>query len=253
MNTDRLPVLAQEILLALLLLTRIPVPVLPDSTLTRGARAVWAYPVIGLLVGGMAAAIGSAVHSMGLPAVLAAGVVLGAQIILTGGLHEDGLADVADGFWGGADTAQRLEIMKDSRIGTYGMLAIMIVTGLRWGAYATLLPFGIGPLVVAAVLSRSTMPLVMAALPPARVDGLSRSIGQPASGRVLGAVVIALVLAGLIIGAPAAGAVIIACAGTAGFILLARAKIGGQTGDVLGAAQQISEVLILLLFAVLNT
>ena len=100
-------------------------------------------------------------------------------MITTGAMHEDGLADTVDGLWGGWTRDRRLEIMKDSHIGTYGVLALIVSAGLRWSVLAGLLTLGAGPVVAIAVLSRASMPALMAALPNARGDGLAHKVGAP--------------------------------------------------------------------------
>ena len=230
---------------AFVLLTRLPLPPLPDHAFAHGARAVWAYPLVGLVLGGIVAALGAVLSGLGLPAALVAGLMLAALVMLTGAMHEDGLADTGDGLWGGQTPARRLEIMKDSRIGTYGVLALVLSTGLRWLGYAEV---SLAELVAALVLSRAAMPALMAALPHARTDGLSRAVERPG----IGPVAIALGLAALIgIGLTGTGAVVALLVGAGAALLmalLARAKIGGQTGDILGATQIVVEIAVLITF-----
>lgn len=230
---------------ALALLTRLPLPRLPDAAFAVQARAVWAFPLVGLVIGALAGGAGWAALALGLPPWGAAGLALTAQILLTGAMHEDGLADSADGLWGGQTRARRLEIMKDSAIGSYGVLALILSAGLRWGALAALLPIGIGPMIAAAALSRAALPCLMR-LPNARGAGLSHHVGRPGGTACLLALglgaALALIAAGpavLIPGLCAAGAL-------AGLAALAIARIGGQTGDILGAGQQVAETLLLL-------
>ena len=102
---------------ALVLLTRLPLPALPDHAFSHGARAVWAYPLVGLILGGVASVIAWGASLLGLSPMLTAGLILTGLVLLTGAMHEDGLADTADGLWGGNDAARRLDIRKDSRIG----------------------------------------------------------------------------------------------------------------------------------------
>ena len=94
----------------------------------RVAAAAWAWPLAGMAVGLLGAAAGGLVLWLGVAPAAAAAIAIAAQIFATGALHEDGLADSADGLWGGWDKARRLAIMKDSRIGTYGVLALVLVT-----------------------------------------------------------------------------------------------------------------------------
>jgi adenosylcobinamide-GDP ribazoletransferase len=225
---------------ALGLLTRLPVRVPEDASM---ARAAWAWPLAGLATGGLAALAGWLALGLGLPPGLAAGLMLAVSVLATGALHEDGLADVADGFWGGFTPARRLEIMRDSRVGSYGVIALVLSLGLRWSALAALAAAGwLWPVVAAAALSRAPMAAVMRALPPARADGLSRGVGRPgARGVALGAL-LALGAALVLAGVPGLLAALAAAAAALAMAALARAKIGGQTGDVLGAVQQLAEV-----------
>ncbi|RMD88839.1 MAG: adenosylcobinamide-GDP ribazoletransferase [Alphaproteobacteria bacterium] len=244
----------EDIGAALGLLTRLPLPGAWADGRARGAAAAWAWPVAGLVVGLIAAIGGALALALGLPAGLAAAFALGVQIMVTGAMHEDGLADCADGFWGGWSRERRLEIMRDSRIGSYGVLALALTLIARWSALSALFAAGAvaGPLLAAAALSRAAMGAVMAALPGARRDGLSASVGRPPARLVwwgIGVAALAALLftglAGLLAGGLAAALAALAVAA------LARARIGGQTGDVLGAVQQMSELAALAAFAAL--
>jgi adenosylcobinamide-GDP ribazoletransferase len=232
--------------LAAVLLTRLPLPHLPTRAFATGADAAWAYPLVGLAVGTAGAMTGQVALTLGMPSLACAALALGAMMLVTGGMHEDGLADVFDGFWGGFTPERRLEIMRDSQIGTYGVLALVVVFALRLSAIAALLYTSPLALVAAAALSRGIMPLAMHALPHARPDGLARSVGRPAFGTAVSACVIGGAGAVLCLGAGGLVALIVALGVCGAVMLLAQAKIGGQTGDVLGAVQQLSEVAILL-------
>ncbi|MCE6961491.1 adenosylcobinamide-GDP ribazoletransferase [Cereibacter sphaeroides] len=237
---DRLSHWLADVQLALALLTRLPLPArsLPD----RGARAAWAWPLSGVAVGGLAAAVAVLALGVGLPATVAAALALGMQALATGAMHEDGLADTADGLWGGWTRERRLEIMKDSRSGSYGVAALVLVGLVRWSALAAVLEAGSwGAVVAAAVLSRVPMVVLMAWLPNARGAGLSQSLGRPDRRQALVAAGVGLGVA-LAFGGPEA--LVMAAAGAAAARILglvAQAKIGGQTGDILGASQQLSE------------
>ena len=236
------------------LLTRLPFPVDGDRAIARGAAAAWAYPLVGVLVAGMAATVHLGAIWVGVPASLAAGLVLLTLVVLTGALHEDGLADTVDGLFGGWTRERRLDIMKDSRIGAYGVLALVFSLGLRWGtldvlsATADLWP----ALIAAAALSRGAMVGVWAALPPARPSGLAASVGRPRRATALLAASIALVVAVAGLGL-LAGLVASLCAAAAGYGVARTAltRIGGQTGDILGASQQVSEIAVLVSLAAL--
>lgn len=241
------PVALGDLALALGLLTRLPVPVDPALAAARGARAAWAWPLAGLVVALLAGGLGSAALALGLPAAVAAGLALASQIVLTGALHEDGLSDAADGLWGGANRERRLEIMKDSRIGSYGALALVVSVGLRWAALASLAPALVPAMAVAGLLSRAAMATVMAALPPARTGGLSRGVGQPPAAAQALAWALALGLTLALVGAlPAAAFALSAGLAALGAAAIARARIGGQTGDILGATQQLAEIACLI-------
>jgi adenosylcobinamide-GDP ribazoletransferase len=202
---------------------------------------------MGIAVGLPAGLAGMAVASAGLPGGLAAAATLAVSMALTGALHEDGLADCCDGFWGGRDRARRLEIMRDSRVGTYGVLALVLSVLARWVLLELALSQGnlLGAAVVAGVTSRVPMVALAWRLIPAREDGLSRGVGRP-SGRAaavaMGMGALALATQGPAHAVFAAGLAVAAAALVAA---TARAKIGGQTGDVLGAAQQLTEIVVL--------
>ncbi len=241
-----------DLLEALALLSRLPLPAGAGSK-GRGSAAAWAWPLAGAILGGLAA-IGAALALWsGLGAGPAAGIALVVQIMASGALHEDGLADCADGFWGSRDRARRLEIMRDSRIGSYGALALVLSVLLRWSLLAGLIGAGQlwGVLIATAALSRVPMVALMHLLPAARPGGLSDGTGRPARDVVILAGVV-----GLLVGLPFAGfgalwAALLGAALAGGVGLLAHARIGGQSGDVLGASQQLAEIGMLAGFSML--
>ncbi len=233
---------------ALGLLTRLPVKVNTDDAMARGARAAWAWPLAGLVVAVIAGLSGAAALRLGLPSAIVAGLVLAVQIIVTGAMHEDGLADSADGLWGGWTKVRRLEIMKDSRTGTYGVLALILSVGLRWQALDMLISLGwLWPaLILPAMLSRLPMVALLHALPAARTDGLGRSVGVPPRNTLVLATGIAMGATLLLVGPWALPLALTVGAISLGWANIAMAKIGGQTGDILGAAQQLAEITALL-------
>lgn len=221
------------------LLTRLPL-----GGAGRGAAGCWAWPVAGAVVGALATLAGWGALALGFPPGWAAALVLAVQAMLTGGLHEDGLADTFDGLMGGRDPARRLDIMRDSRIGSFGALALVLVTLARWSALVLVLPVAPSAVIGVAALSRAGLPVLMAALPPARPDGLARLVGRPGWAQAGAAVAVAIViglatLPGLIWQLLGAAVVLLALG------RWARARIGGQTGDILGAAQQLTETFVL--------
>jgi adenosylcobinamide-GDP ribazoletransferase len=251
-----------DFLICLRFATRIPVPVLPfDSdpqSLEGFSRAARMLPLVGAMLGATGACAFLAASAFGLPPLLSAPLSIAALIALTGALHEDGLADCADGLGGGATSARKLEIMKDSRIGAFGALALALSLYLRIAALALIggqsLGLAVAVLVGAAAASRGAalMPLVL--LPPARTAGAGFATARPDRGALfIGACLSAVFSAApLLAGAGPARPVIAfgACA-LAGLALsaLARRQIGGQTGDVAGATQQVAEILFYLVFA----
>ena len=237
--------------LAMAVLTRLPVASGPpeDGVI---AAACWAFPLVGAGIGATAAIVFAMAELLGWAPALAALLAVFAGIVLTGAFHEDGLADTADGFGGGSDAAAKLAIMRDSRHGTYGILALIGSVGLRVAAVAALAsPIDAGLALSAAhVVSRAALPPVMHALNPARPDGLAAAAGQPSLTQALVPVVIGVVIVLVFLG-PGRGAValLLSAAAVAAVAALARRQIGGYTGDVLGAVQQIGEITMLLVAA----
>lgn len=240
-----------DIAAACMLLTRVPVPF--DAGPPR-PEAAWAWPLAGLLVGVIGGAVGIISLSVGLAPGVAGLLALGAMMLATGGLHEDGLADTADGMWGARTPQRRLEIMRDSRVGTYGILALIVVTGLRWQALAILADAGnlalFGGVVAAAMVSRAPMALIMTAIPPARSDGLSKLVGRPPAWAGWSGVALAALCAALV--CVTALPVLVVLAPIPGLVLglLAKRRLGGQTGDILGATQQVTEAVVLCVLVV---
>jgi adenosylcobinamide-GDP ribazoletransferase len=218
---------------------------------TNFADGIWAAPVAGAVVGLVAGAAFAATAWFGLPPSLSAIVALAAAILVTGSLHEDGVADIADGFGGGNTRERKLEIMKDSRNGTFGVVALVMVLLARWAAIAAVGASGdaLFALVAAHAASRALIPGFMRSVKPAKPGGLSAGIGQ-ISGNVALAAGGLGVLALLLLGPAAAIAAVIALA----LLFLATKwltenQIGGQTGDVLGALQQAGEIVVLFVAA----
>jgi adenosylcobinamide-GDP ribazoletransferase len=224
-------------------LTRFP---LADAPL-QDSRTLRAYPVIGLglgLAGGLAA---SFAMGIGLPPLLAAVAAVAVGVLATGALHEDGLADFADGL-AGRHRDDSLAIMRDARIGTFGVLALVLSLIARIGAIAALAAAGaaIGGLIAAAALSRGLIALLAAREHPAREDGLGAELGTPAPATVYTALAIASVIALASLGPmPAILALALATGAMLALARVARMRLGGYTGDVLGATQQICEIAVL--------
>ncbi|MFQ5955192.1 MAG: adenosylcobinamide-GDP ribazoletransferase [Kiloniellales bacterium] len=250
----RLEAWGRDIKVAAVLYTRLPLAHPGTITGEALARAQWAAPVIGAAVG-LAGAAGFAVASrLALPAAACALIALAVTVLVTGALHEDGLADTADGLGGGRGRAEKLAIMRDSRIGGYGALALIFSVGLRVAALAALAQPGAaaGALIGAGAVSRGALPAVMARLDAARQDGLAAEAGRPSAGLALAAAGVASVIALLALGPPTGVLVLLAGGVAAAAVMtLARRQLGGHTGDVLGAVQQAAEVAALLTAAAL--
>jgi adenosylcobinamide-GDP ribazoletransferase len=228
---------------------------MPETPATGAdvARASWSFPVVGVGVGLAAALVYSIAHALGLPAFVSAVLAVAATLLITGCLHEDGLADTADGFGGGTTPEHKLEIMRDSRLGTYGALALGVSLLLRVGAIASL----DDPALVALALiaahagARAALPVFMRRVPRARTDGLSAQAGVPPPQSSAIAVAIGVAAMWLCLGFGGAFvALLLILAALVLMAWLSMAQIGGQTGDVLGAVEQASEILILLVAAV---
>jgi len=240
-----------DIALCLVFFTRLPLPVF-DFRGRSLAAAIWAAPIAGLAVGLIGAVVYATAERFGLAMGPAAALALAATLLTTGCLHEDGLSDVADGFGGGKSSGRKLEIMRDSRIGAYGASALALSLLVRWSAISEFADptQALLALIAAHAASRGLLGAFMHLLPPARSDGLSAGAGTVSietaiAGAVLGAIpllllglggaVFALILLGLIFAA---------------FHALCLNQIEGQTGDTVGALQQLGEIAILLVASV---
>lgn len=235
--------------------SRLPVPQMPGEPDPHRppdfARLPRMLPLAGAILSLPAALVLASGWLAGLGPFLAATLAVGIMAVTTGGLHEDGLADFADGLGAGGDRLRMLAIMRDSRIGSYGTLTLILALALRIGALATLLDrIGLSAaagFVLAAALSRFAALAPMVLLPPARSDGLSAAAGRPrrASLGAAGALGLVLCLAALPFGLSLLGVVVmVALSAVAALAVtgIARRRLGGQTGDVIGACQQAAEI-----------
>lgn len=245
---------ARLFLCALQFLTRLPTPRLGDFDPDWIARSSPYYPVVGWIVGALSAA-GWLVAERFWPGLPAAAIAIGVGILVTGGFHEDGLADTADGLGGGQTPARRLDIMKDSRTGSYGVLAIWAVLTLKAATLASFSPVrGAIALVLAHGAARAFAVVVMATFRYAGDPDAAKLKPSPMGVRPHEAVIaVILGLAPLAVLLPplqAAAGVGLATCGAALLALSARRLIGGFTGDVLGGVEQLAELGLLLGFAV---
>lgn len=237
---------------ALGLLSRLPIRVDLQAAQSRAAAAVWAYPLAGLVLAVIAGIVGMIAIWLGLSASIVAALTLGTLIVSTGAMHEDGLADSIDGLWGGWDKERRLKIMKDSHIGTYGVLALILSVLIRWSCLSALIAGGHlwAGVLITAMASRALMVAVMVALPHARGSGLSHSVGHPAWQSAVLAAAIAAVLTLILSPTSLIALALGLCAIGWIWARVARAKIGGQTGDILGATQQLGDMTALIILTV---
>lgn len=245
-----------ELVHALRFLTRLPIPFASTIDPPPLSQSMRLFPVAGALIGAAGGAALAGFSMAGLPSLLAAALAASLGLLVTGALHEDGLADTADGFGGGKSRERRLEIMRDSHIGSYGVLALVAAMLVRVAVYEDL--SGLPPLAIIGVLaacaafSRALMVDLLWATRPARSDGLSVHAGTPGRNGAAFAIITAaaLTLATGLLVSPESGLVALAAglAVTAYMRRLTVKMIGGQTGDVCGAVQVLSELAMLIAF-----
>lgn len=219
-------------------------------------RALRAAPIAGVVIGAIGAVVLGIGATTGLPSLLTAALATTAIVLATGALHEDALADVADGFGGGTSPERKLEIMRDSTIGAFGASALCLSLLIRTSAIAALIAApndiwqGAWTLIAAAAISRGAGVSMLGLLSPARTDGLGRMAGKLDRDTLQQLIAVTAVAGGIAlwIGTGMVSAIaVLSCAAAAtwGFSRLAKAQIGGQTGDVAGAAQQVVECTVL--------
>ena len=245
--------LSTDLKTGLAFLTRLPFVHSQSGTGADLAGASWTFPIVGAGVGAFGAFIYWLMHALDLHAFVCAVLAVAGTALITGCLHEDGLADTADGFGADGTPERKLEIMHDSQIGTYGAAALILCFLLRVGAIASLAdPALAAPALIAAHAgARATLPFFMRNVPRARQDGLSADAGLPSQRSSVWAVLIGIAALLLCLGFSATLIALVLLAAALGLMAwLCIRQIGGQTGDVLGAVEQVSEILILLTAAV---
>jgi len=238
-----------EFIVALRFLTRLPIPFARTVDPVPLAVAMRSFGLAGALLGAANGLVLIGLNWLHVPGLIAAALALGFGLLVTGALHEDGLADTADGLFGGRTRERRLEIMRDSRIGTYGASALVLVYLIKASAYQLLLGQPISQVVLilagAGAFSRAMVVDMMWATRPARPDGLSHMTGRPSRSTGLFAIVTGAIIAiwaGWAI-EPITGvvAMAVALAITGLMRRLAVRLLGGQTGDICGAVQVLTE------------
>jgi adenosylcobinamide-GDP ribazoletransferase len=253
---------AVDLLACLRFYTRLPLPLHPGESdphaLPDFSRAAVLVPIAGALIGLIGALVLAIAANLGLAPLPAATIAIGALVFITGAMHEDGLADLCDGFGGGADRESKLQIMKDSRLGTYGVAALVLSQLMRIGTLAGLIAIDVrlaaAVIVAVAALSRTAGLLPLVLLPPARTLGAGFAAVRPSVETLGFAAVLALLCACVPLLAGASlprviAACLVATLAAYGISALARGQISGQTGDVAGAAQQAAEIAMLLVFS----
>jgi adenosylcobinamide-GDP ribazoletransferase len=248
---------ADDFVMAMRFFSRFPTGDAPHSVPSLD-RIAPALPFASLAIGFLPALLMMGLCWMTAPAFVAATIGVALMVVVTGAMPEDALADSADGLFGGHTVDRRLEIMKDSRHGTYGVVAIGLYLILRvaaLGSIAAVNPLAAGAVMLAStILARSGSLWVSAELPSAREGGASASVGRIGKKAFAIGIIFALLLAfvfagpfvgvvGLLLGIVAAGVVALA------WVWTCRQLVGGQTGDLIGALQALIEIVVLTLFA----
>jgi adenosylcobinamide-GDP ribazoletransferase len=240
-----------ELAAAFILLTRVKLPWTTSEDVPI-ANYVWALPLVGATVGVLGAAVYAVCSMAGIPPIVGAVWGLAAMIVFTGALHEDGLADTCDGFGGGRTRVRKLEIMRDSRIGSFGAIALILTLAVRAMAIGALVqPVRVLiALTTAGALARGAIIVLLLTLDPARTDGLAAGLCGSLTARALVGLGIAGMLALLLLPFGAAlRAMLGALAAALVVAWISRRQIGGFTGDVLGASSVIAESVVLALLA----
>ena len=229
-------------------LTVLPVANADGGAGTRLGRAY--FPAIGALVGLVAGSVLVLVEAISTP-LLGAAAAVATLCLLTGAIHLDGLADSADGIFGRGDAARRLEVMRDPRLGSYGVTAVVAALLLQTAALAAMAPGrALVALVMAGAMSRLAAALVIAWLPYVRSTGLGTA-ASTSSGRGidLAAGLATVLLVALLDWRRALVALALVAVAVVLVAGLARRRLGGVTGDVCGASAELSQLAVLLVFA----
>jgi adenosylcobinamide-GDP ribazoletransferase len=210
-------------------------------------------PLVGLIVGAIGGTAYALALWLGLPALAAATIAVLASVLATGAYHEDGFADTCDGFGGAFERERKLAIMRDSRHGSYGVVALVASLLLRIAAIAAIADPGavFAALTAAHAVARAFLPAAMLWNEAATNDGQGFQAGKPEPSSVWAALAIAGIVALIALGPAAVPAVAAAAVAAVAMLAIARRQIGGYTGDVLGATEQVAEIAMLLALAAL--
>lgn len=254
-SPPQLTVIHRDIMAAVMILTRIPVDWPEDAEAPDTARSYWAFPLVGVGVAAIPALAGAGLISLGLPALAVAALTLLGVMLLTGGLHHDGLADVTDSL-GGRDRDHRLAIMHDSTIGSFGTLGLITTMIISTSCLAHLASHGAmvmaASLIATAAMSRAMMALQRWHRPTPTDKGLASATGAPSTTVMVMAMMLGL-LAGLLF-LTTSGALVAMALGVIVTLLVGLFMmrwVGGVNGDGLGTSQQLSEAAMLMALTLL--
>ena len=233
--------------LAWRLLTVIPLPLVPEDFSRPAGRAAGYFPLVGLVLGLLLAGMSQLCYFL-LPAGMAATLLLVIWVGLTGMLHLDGFMDTCDGLLPPRDPARRLEIMKDSRVGAFGVVGVILLLLLKFnGLVALPATHRLAALITIPVLARWAMTWAMARYPLARPEGLSVFFGQGLGWlQVSGATVVTLGVTFIVLGRSGALLLGVTWLATTLVARLAVVRIGGLTGDLYGAICETTEMVLLM-------
>jgi adenosylcobinamide-GDP ribazoletransferase len=249
--------LVKETMRALAFLSRLPVPPHWFAGYSGSLHdTVRGFPLAGMIIA-LPAALTLLIGALfDLPEIVTALLIVITLMITSGALHEDGLADVADGFYGGATTERRLAIMKDSTIGSYGTLALIASVLLRTALLAAIIDelgsvHALVVLIGTEAASRAVLVKFWQDMPSARAGGVADRAGTPKADGTNFALILGAVILAISYGTASGPLAVISAACLSalvfyGFSALCREKIGGQTGDTLGAIQQLTTISLLL-------
>ena len=229
-------------------LTRIPFHIDETEAARPLATAALGFPLVGLMVGVIGAIAFVIANAIGLPQLASALIAVAATALVAGGLHEEGLANAVDGLFSRKDRDDSLRVMREASLGKFGMLALIFVVGLKVAAIEALEPgIAAAALIGSEVTARTVLPAVLMLAVPARTEGLSFQAGRPRKESVIFTLLLGGALTLLMLGI---GTGLVAVVVTAVLcVLMARIttmRLGGHTGDVLGAMEQITATAVLL-------
>jgi adenosylcobinamide-GDP ribazoletransferase len=228
-------------LAAIQFLTRVPVP---SAEVGLGAALVW-MPLVGALLGGSLAVVDLGLRWWGVPALVESALIVVLLLVLTGGLHADGLMDTCDAVFGHATPERRLEIMRDPRVGAFGAMGLVSLVALKISAVDALTsPWRVGYLVLAPSMGRWAIVLMASAFPYGRSEGLGAPLAAAATPR---AFLLASLVPVVLCAVNGVGGVVSGMLAGIGAYLIGRwlmTLLPGLTGDCYGAVCEVTETVV---------